>query len=135
MKLFRVFPLLSITLILYNGAVFLAGADIAGSIGTITLFSGAEWTLTLGDLLIMVSVALLFAEILKSTSTRNTALLDHGLSFLVFVVALVEFLIVPACGTSVFFIFLLMSALDVIGGFTVSMTSARRDWGGGSLTG
>jgi hypothetical protein len=44
-----------------------------------------------------------------------------------FVVALLEFLLVPACGTSVFLIITALTLIDVIAGFTVSLSTARRD--------
>jgi hypothetical protein len=43
------------------------------------------------------------------------------------VLFLIEFLLVGAAASSVFFILMLMSIIDVIGGFTVSITSAGRD--------
>jgi hypothetical protein len=46
----------------------------------------------------------------------------------VFVLFLIEFLVVKDCGTSTFFILGLMSLLDVIAGFTVSIVAARRDF-------
>ena len=55
-------------------------------------------------------------------------MLDHTFSMLVFVGFLIEFLMVADCGTSTFFVLMLMSLLDVISGFTVSIVAARRDF-------
>ena len=44
-----------------------------------------------------------------------------------FVAALIEFLLVKEAATSVFALLLLMSLVDVIGGWAVSLGSARRD--------
>ena len=44
-----------------------------------------------------------------------------------FVVALLEFLLVPARGTSVFLIITALTLIDVIAGFAVSLSTARRD--------
>ena len=49
------------------------------------------------------------------------------LSTLVFILFLVEFLLVGACASSVFFILMVMALFDVVAGFTVSITSAGRD--------
>lgn len=68
-------------------------------------------------------------EVFKSTRTGISSVLDHALSPLVFVVFLIELLTVAACGTSTFFVLGLMSLLDVIAGFTVSIVAARRDFG------
>ena len=45
---------------------------------------------------------------------------------LVFIAFLIEFLMVPAAGTT-FLVLALMSLLDVIAGFSISIFAARRD--------
>ena len=60
--------------------------------------------------------------------TGMSSVIDHALSMAVFVIFLVEFLVVKGCGTSTFFILGLMSLVDVIAGFTVSIAGARRDF-------
>jgi hypothetical protein len=45
----------------------------------------------------------------------------------VFILFLVEFLLVGAAASSLFFILMLMSLVDVVAGFTVSITAAGRD--------
>jgi hypothetical protein len=85
-----------------------------------------EWAITAGDLLVTLSLLLLFAEVLKATAGRGS-IVNHALSLIVFVFGLVEFLLFPAFATSVFFLVLLMSLLDVLGGFIVTIASSRRD--------
>ena len=58
------------------------------------MLSGATWTFTWGDLLMLVTLVVLFAELVKATYTSTISLVDHGLSMLVFVACLVEFLVV-----------------------------------------
>jgi hypothetical protein len=89
--------------------------------------SGATWVITLGDLLITLSLVFLFIEMLKATRTSSRSLFDHLLSTVVFIGALVEFLLVPQAATSVFAILLTMSLIDVLAGWSVSMRAARRD--------
>jgi hypothetical protein len=48
-------------------------------------------------------------------------------SVLVFVAYLVEFLVVQPAATSLFFILMAISLIDVIAGFSISITGARRD--------
>jgi hypothetical protein len=43
-------------------------------------------------------------------------------------VALLEFLLVPFCGTAAFFFLVIMSLIDVVAGYSVSILSARRDF-------
>jgi len=80
-----------------------------------------------GDLFVIVGLVFLFIEVLKSTRTSQAAIFDHILSTLVLIIFLVEFIVVRGAGTSTFFILTLMSLFDVIAGFTVTITSARRD--------
>lgn len=122
-------PLMVIPLIAYNVLV-LAGAGTAalgGEIMRINMLSGGVWTMTNGDMLVAAALLVLFIEILKATRTSNASVLDHLLSTLVLIVFLVEFLLVPAAATSVFFILMLITAVDVMAGFSVSIRSAGRD--------
>jgi hypothetical protein len=86
-----------------------------------------HWVVSFGDLLILLSLILLFVELLKSTSTGTAAIFNHALSMLVFIICLVEFLLHPAFATSVFFIIMVMSLLDVLAGVVVTIIAARRD--------
>jgi len=124
-------PLLIVPLIIYNVAAFgLFGFDVgswASPIFTISMVSGAIWSLTMGDLLVILALALLFLEVIRATRTGTGSIMDHGFSTLVFIVYLVEFLVVPAAATSLFFTCLAMSFVDLVAGFSVSIRSARRD--------
>ena len=83
--------------------------------------------MTLGDLLLLAGLIVLFIELLKSTTSRRTAIVNHALSMLLFVGCLVEFLLAPAFATSAFFLLTVMVLLDVLAGFIVTIVSARRD--------
>jgi hypothetical protein len=69
----------------------------------------------------------LFVELLKSTTSRKIAIINHSLSMVLFIACLVEFLLFPAFGTSIFFLLTVMVLLDVLAGFIVTIVSARRD--------
>jgi len=88
-----------------------------------------EWVLTKGDALLLLSIAVLFMEILKSTSTGTATIMNHALSMIVFIVCLMLFLLNPNFATSVFFILTTMALLDVLAGVVVTIVSARRDFG------
>jgi hypothetical protein len=124
-------PLLIIPFLVYNvvAFLFLAG-DPAGwntVILSVTMVSGTPWAVSLGDLLLVGSLILLFFELLKSTRIGTVSIVEHMLSMIVFVLFLAEFLLVGAASSSVFFLLLVMSAIDVVAGFTMSITSATRD--------
>ena len=128
----RALPLMVIPLVLYNIVVVFAGGGPATGPLSATLFklpmlSGAHWTFTWGDLIILITMLVLFAELVKATYTTSVSLVDHGLSMLVFVVCIVEFLVVNAAATSTFFFILVASLIDVVAGFTIGIRVARRD--------
>lgn len=125
-------PLMLIPFILYNIAMFGAfgGGGVEGLktvVTSVNMMSGATWTMSLGDLFIVISLVILFFEIFKATRRSSVALLDHLFSMALFVVFLVEFLLVQGAATQIFFILMLVSLVDVIAGFTVSIKSASRD--------
>jgi len=122
------FPLFLISFAIYNMIVFLTpGVSWSDTLLSVPMQSGATWVITLGDALIALSLLFLFVEVLKATRTSARSLFDHLLSTLIFIAALVEFLLVPQAATSVFAILLTMALIDVLGGWSVSMRAARRD--------
>lgn len=122
------FPLLLISFAIYNMIVFLTpGVSWGDQLYTIQMQSGATWSITLGDGLVALSLLFLFFEVVKATSTASRSLFDHLLSTLIFIGALVEFLLVREAATSVFATLLVISLVDVLGGWTVSVRTARRD--------
>jgi hypothetical protein len=122
------FPLFLISFAIYNMIVFLTpGVSWSGTVVAVPMQSGAIWTITAGDCLIALSLVFLFFEVLKATRSYMRTIIDHMLSTLVFIGALIEFLLVKEAATSVFATLLLISLVDVIGGWTVSMGAARRD--------
>lgn len=134
-------PWLLMSVIVYNIIVFFFGPDTADAVTgeydpsvvfndvlfQIPMLSGATWSFTLGNLLVIFTLGLLFLEILKATRTGGNSLVDHSLSTLVFVICLIEFLTVKEAATSVFFIIMFISLIDVIAGFSVTIRAARRD--------
>lgn len=124
-----VIPLMIIPFIAYNVILLTGSPDmpLAGTVLSINLISGGQWTMNLGDALLAVGLLFLFFEILKSTRTSNTSVLDHLFSTVVFIAFLVEFLIFPGAATSVFFLLMMMALVDLMAGFSVSIRSAGRD--------
>ncbi|HTV68267.1 MAG TPA: hypothetical protein VMF90_06990 [Rhizobiaceae bacterium] len=125
-------PLLIIPFILYNlGLTGVFGGDPgdvwATQLLSVQMMSGGVWTMTLGDVLIVIALILFFVEIVKATRTSNTSVVDHLLSTFVFVAFLVEFLLVQGAAHSVFFTLMVISLIDLLAGFSVSIKSAGRD--------
>jgi uncharacterized membrane protein len=122
------FPLFLISFAIYNMIAFLTpGVSWDGALYAVPMQSGATWTITFGDALIAVTLIFLFFEVLKATKHAARSLIDHLLSTIVFIGALVEFLLVKEAATSVFAILLMITLIDVLGGWSVSVRTARRD--------
>jgi hypothetical protein len=148
--IFGIFPLLVIPVVLYNLIAMVGGGsvettDAFGQVVQATqapinsllnerflglpMISGVEWVLTKGDAIVLLAVTFLFLEILKSTSTGTATIINHGISLLLFIICLVQFLLMPNFATSTFFILMSMTLLDVLAGVIVTIVSARRDFG------
>ncbi|MDO9244856.1 MAG: hypothetical protein Q7U11_00090 [Phenylobacterium sp.] len=134
--MFAAFPLLLLPVLVYNlVALTLTGGFSAFDASTrmneelfvIQMTSRAAWPVSLGDLLLAAALVVLFIELLKSTTSRRIAIVNHSLSMILFIVCLVEFLLAPAFATSTFFLLTIMVLLDVLAGFIVTIVSARRD--------
>lgn len=129
-------PLLLIPVVLYNivilfgatgGGMAEADAILRDPLFSIPMTSGANWSVGVGDLILFLSLILLFFELLKSTSSQKVAIVNHALSLIVFVVCLVEFLLIRGFATSTFFLIVSMVMLDVLAGFIVTIIAARKD--------
>ncbi len=138
MKIFTIFPLLTIPVLIYNfmawsGAAFNSAQSVRNRLNEDFLFvpmtSGTDWTITPGHALICVGLLTLFFELLKSTGIGRAAIINHAFSMVLFIICLVEFLMLSAFATSVFFLIMLMCLLDVMAGFIVTLAAARRDIG------
>jgi len=130
-------PLLFIPVVLYN-IVVLFGASGDGGLAeadailrdpmfSIPMASGAQWNIGSGDLILFLSLILLFFELIKSTSSQKVAIVNHALSMILFIVVLVEFLLIRGFATSTFFLIVIMVLLDVLAGFIVTIIAARKD--------
>lgn len=130
----RAIPLIAVALVLYNVVVLLGGDATPSEILATQMFEipmlqqSAVWVFTWGDFIILLVLVLLFIELLKATYTSTASLLDHGLSMIVFVVCLIEFLLVRQAASSVFFFITMAALIDVIAGYTIGIRVARRDF-------
>jgi hypothetical protein len=123
------FPLLLIAFAIYNMIAFLTpGVSWTAPLFTLTMPSQALWAVTVGDVLIAFALFLLFFEVLKAARNTARSVFDHVLSTLIFIGALIEFLLVKEASTSVFAILLIIALVDVLGGWSVAVRTARRDF-------
>ncbi len=122
------FPFLLLSVIAYNVFVFVTGTPFEMTVFQVPMISGAVWTFTLSDFLVTATLFLLFIEILKATRTGGNSLIDHALSTIVFIACLIEFLVVPEAATSLFFFITIITLIDVVAGFSVTIRAARRDF-------
>ena len=132
-----VLPLLAFSLIFYN-LVFMIGFSgspeafrdwLVSPLFTITMFSGDQWAVSFSDVFLGLSLMLLFVEMTKATRTDSLAIINHGLSMLVAVICIIEFIAVRGFSNSTFFMLLLMTVFDVVAGFTITIVAAKRDFG------
>ncbi|HVZ53987.1 MAG TPA: hypothetical protein VG986_18605 [Pseudolabrys sp.] len=122
------FPLLLVPFAIYNIIAFLMpGVSWTATLTSVHMVSGATWTMSAGDMLVVLAILMLFGEVMKSTRIGIRSVVDHGLSLILFLAMLVEFLLVKQAATSTFFLLLVISFIDVLGGFAVTLRSAQRD--------
>lgn len=126
-KVLRQTPYLAFVIAVYLVVAVIDRAATSAILMTPTLPSGGVWTFTLGDLFILAGLFALFGEILKATRTTRVSVADHAMSLIAFIVCLIAFLLWSAASTSVFFLLMIMTLVDVLAGFTVSLSGARRD--------
>ncbi len=134
MSLLGAFPLLFLIVIAYNIVVFAGGAGpevFQEVVFNLPMASGDPWEMTLGGLFVIVGLFLLFIELIKATDTHGSSQLNHAFSLGVFIICLIEFIIVKGFGNDTFFMILLMTLMDVVAGYTVTIRAARRDFGVG----
>jgi len=126
------FPLLVVPAAVYAIIEFLMPGDTPAAfwssvVTQLRLASGETWTLSAGDLLIAISILILFVELLKATRMTTRSIVDHLLSTLLFIAMLIAFLVVRQFATGTFFLLLVISFVDVVGGFSVSIRTAQRN--------
>lgn len=131
MKLLKYFPLFAIVLISYNILAFWETGDqstaLTYNLFTIKLISGASVKLNVETFLIIAGLHILYFNIVKSTRSTVDTMISQALSVTVFIAFVIQFIVVIRAGTPHFLILTVMSMLDVVGGFTVAVSSARRD--------
>src|ERR1700731_4496713 len=109
------FPLLILPFAIYNMLAFLLGVDWSNNLTTIHMRSEGGWTVTPGDLLVAAGIVVLYFEMLKATRLSTRSIIDHGLSTLIFIAMVAEFVLVKQAASGTFFLLLVISFVDVVG--------------------
>jgi hypothetical protein len=121
------FPLLLIPLAIYNIIVFLMpGVSFTDPLVKLTLMSGAEWPVTLSDVLLTLGILLLLAEVIKGARPGAKYLTDHLLSLIVFGAAAAEFVLWPKFGTSTYFLLTALALVDFLSGLALRTRRGAR---------
>jgi hypothetical protein len=122
------FPLLLIPFAIYNIIAFLIpSVTWADVVSAVHMVSGTDWSMSAGDMLVTFAIVLLCGEVIQSTRVGLRTVAAHALSLILFLAMLIEFILVKEAATATFFLLLVVSFVDVLGGFAVTLRSAQRD--------
>lgn len=120
-------PFIGIVALAYLIVGIISSEALMGALFQVTLFSGAPWALITSDLFMILGLIALLVELLKSLRIGGHSAVDHMLSMAVFVVCLLCFLLWDVAATTGFLLLTIMTLVDVMAGFAVSLATARRD--------
>jgi len=119
------FPLLLIPLAVYNIIAFLMpSVSFSDVLFKVPMITGEAWPVTLADLLLALGVVLLLLEVVKGARPGAKFLMDHLLSLIIFGAAAAEFVMWPKFGNSTYFLLVLLSMADFLGG--IAQRTRRR---------
>jgi hypothetical protein len=128
MKILKKIPMFGYLFVLVNLFILIGKADLmGGKLISFNLHPNVPWTLCVGDIFVILGLICLTVQVFKSTRTSSAEIVDHIISTLIFILYLIEFIVVKSAGNSTFFILMLMALLAVIAGFTITISTARRD--------
>jgi hypothetical protein len=137
-RFFEMVPILAVPIFLYAlFALALSGGQgietfaqgIEKPLTFITLPSGSPWSISGGDLLVLMGLIILFFELTRGVGVSPFAIVHHTLAVLLALSCLGAFIALDAFSTSSFFLLTVMCWLDMIGGVIFNIASASS--GGG----
>ena len=129
MKTLTAFPLLILSVIYFYLRSMWAGGpqwtnDQAFSLSTLT---AQPITITSGEIFIMLSLILLFVEILKSARTMTSHLANNMLSILTLIIAVGLMFSSPFCASPTFVTLTMIILIDAMAAAFVTPVAAKRD--------
>lgn len=128
-RIFMSLPLLLLPtmLVLMVSAISSGDQWLDGAAFDLPLMAGRSLALTHGHWLVLVSLILLFVEILKSVSSSKASMLNQSLSVLNLVLCIGLLFGHDSFANGWFLIITLMTLIDVVAGYVVAVVAARRD--------
>jgi len=125
--LIRGVPLMIFAFAVYNIIAFLMpGFSWMAELLRFRMMSGGEWGMSGGDSMVAGAILILLFELVRSARINQRTIVEHILALVLFVGMLVEFLMVPETATATFFLLLVISFVDVVGGFAIGMRAGQR---------
>lgn len=115
-------PLLVIPFAIYNIVAFLMpGVSWSAPLTHVQLISGAEWTMSFGDVLVGITALILIVEVVKSARAGARSFVDHGLAWLLVIGMAAEFVWVPQAASATFFLMLVIALVEAVIGIGLSL--------------
>jgi hypothetical protein len=115
-------PLLVIPFAIYNIIAFLMpGVSWSAPVTHVQLRSGAEWTMSVGDILVAVTALILIVEVIKFARIGTRSIVDHALALLLLFGMTAEFVWVTQAATATFFLMLVIAFVEAASGIGVSL--------------
>jgi uncharacterized membrane protein (GlpM family) len=96
-------------------------------IADFTLVSGQYFPLTWGDGLITLTLVLMLIGMLIAASTRATTVLGNMLAVIVLCAYIVLFLTIAECGTTTFFLLMMIALVATLATIAISMVASHSD--------
>jgi hypothetical protein len=121
------FPLLLLPFAFFNIVIFLLNMPFTDTVFTIPLVSeptippvfDRSMPVTTGDLIVVIGMLLLYVEVVKAARPGGKGIVDHLLSFIVFVVMAAELVLVPRAATPTLLLLTVLGFVDVISGLSI----------------
>lgn len=135
MALIRLVPNVTLAWLVYHSVALGYGASFEAEplavlgkiVVSIPLLNHGVWNISIGDIIIMLTVITGFVEVLKASDFARIRFLDHLFVSIMFTLSLIEFLALRIAQTSTFFILVLAFFLDLTVGYFVGLRVAQRD--------
>lgn len=129
MKLSTMFlsvPLIVVPLVLY--AMALSFGAIDNGLLSWTTPAGDVTQIRRSDCIVLIAIFCLIIEVVKATSMKAIAMVDHLLSVAALLVMALLYFNVSGFGSAPFLTLVFLQAFDVVAGVWVSIRVARRDF-------
>jgi len=127
------FPLLLLPFAFFNIVIFLLNIPLTDPVFTIPLMSAPTMppvfdrsiTVTTGDLIVAIGMLLLYVEVVKAARPGGKSIMDHVLSFILFLAMAAQLLLMPRAASSTLLLLTVLSFVDVLAG--ISIRPAREE--------